>query len=119
MTDSESKAPDFRFGLRPQAGPHILIGEVLPVPVVVGLVGEVTLTGWRRLDQGLEVLDGVGADGVQPDAHDRLCSLCSTVGVTVTIEIEATTDDGFADDARRTVGENARTLKFETSEFEA
>jgi hypothetical protein len=38
--------------------------------------------------------------------------------VTITVEIEAAADDGFADDVRRTVSENARTLKFETHEFE-
>ena len=38
--------------------------------------------------------------------------------VTITVEIEATSKDGFTDDLRRTVGENARTLKFETHEFE-
>jgi hypothetical protein len=38
--------------------------------------------------------------------------------VTITVEIEATADDGFADDVRRTVSENARTLKFDTHEFE-
>jgi hypothetical protein len=38
--------------------------------------------------------------------------------VTISVEIEATTDDGFPDDVRRTVSENARTLKFEAYEFE-
>ena len=38
--------------------------------------------------------------------------------VKITLEIEATAADGFADDVRRTVSENARTLKFETHEFE-
>jgi hypothetical protein len=38
--------------------------------------------------------------------------------VTIAVEIEATTDDGFSDDVRRTVSENARTLKFEAHEFE-
>ncbi len=38
--------------------------------------------------------------------------------VKITIEVEATADDGFDDDLRRTVSENARTLKFETHEFE-
>jgi hypothetical protein len=38
--------------------------------------------------------------------------------VTVTVEVEAAAPDGFTDDVRRTVGENARTLKFETHEFE-
>jgi hypothetical protein len=38
--------------------------------------------------------------------------------ITITVEIEATSDGGFAEDVRRTVSENARTLKFETHEFE-
>ena len=38
--------------------------------------------------------------------------------VTISVEIEATTEGGFPDDVRRTVSENARTLKFETHEFE-
>lgn len=38
--------------------------------------------------------------------------------VTISVEIEATTQDGFSDDVRRTVSENARTLKFQTHEFE-
>ncbi len=36
----------------------------------------------------------------------------------VTIEIEATTPDGFDDAKVRTVSENAATLKFEQSGFE-
>ena len=38
--------------------------------------------------------------------------------ITITLEIEARAENGFADDVRRTVSENARTLKFETHEFE-
>ena len=38
--------------------------------------------------------------------------------VTITVEIEATAEDGFGEDVRRAVDENARTLKFETHEFE-
>jgi hypothetical protein len=38
--------------------------------------------------------------------------------VKITIEVEAIAEDGFDDDVRRTVSENARTLKFETHEFE-
>jgi hypothetical protein len=38
--------------------------------------------------------------------------------VKITIEVEAIAKDGFDDDIRRTVSENARTLKFETHEFE-
>ena len=54
------------------------------------------------------------------DIHEAIVNQLAKAGgdVTVTVEIEASTKDGFADDARRTVGENARTLKFDTSEFE-
>jgi hypothetical protein len=38
--------------------------------------------------------------------------------VTITVEIEATQAAGFSDDVRRTVTENARTLRFQTHEFE-
>lgn len=38
--------------------------------------------------------------------------------VTITVEVEATSDEGFSEDVRRTVSENARTLKFEIHEFE-
>jgi hypothetical protein len=38
--------------------------------------------------------------------------------VTITVEIEATAENGFGDDVRRTVSENARTLRFEAHEFE-
>jgi hypothetical protein len=39
--------------------------------------------------------------------------------VSITVEIEATSKGGFDDDVRRTVTENARTLKFDTHEFES
>jgi len=38
--------------------------------------------------------------------------------VRMTVEIEATSGEGFPEGVRRTVSENARTLKFEVSEFE-
>jgi hypothetical protein len=38
--------------------------------------------------------------------------------VSITVEIEASQAMGFGDDVRRTVTENARTLKFQTHEFE-
>lgn len=49
-----------------------------------------------------------------------LAHLASVPGVqlTVTIEIEAVAPDGFADDKMRTVGENARTMKFDQHGFE-
>ena len=38
--------------------------------------------------------------------------------MTITVEIEATAVDGFSEDIRRTVDENARTLNFDAHEFE-
>lgn len=38
--------------------------------------------------------------------------------IAVTIEVEATAEDGFGDDIRRTITENAATLKFNDSDFE-
>ncbi|MGH8930348.1 MAG: AAA+ family ATPase, partial [Egibacteraceae bacterium] len=38
--------------------------------------------------------------------------------VVITLEVEASATKGFDDDVRRTVSENARTLKFDTHEFE-
>ncbi len=53
-------------------------------------------------------------------ADEVLGPLGATAGVTlnVTIEIEATTPEGFDDSKVRTVSENATTLKFEQSGFE-
>jgi hypothetical protein len=42
----------------------------------------------------------------------------SDATVTVTVEIEATAPEGFSEDVRRAVDENARTLKFDSHEFE-
>jgi hypothetical protein len=53
-------------------------------------------------------------------ADEVLGPLGATPGVTlnVTIEIEATTPEGFDDAKTRTVSENAATLKFEQNGFE-
>ena len=53
-------------------------------------------------------------------ADEVLGPLAATPGVTlnVTIEVEATSPDGFDDAKVRTVSENATTLKFEQSGFE-
>jgi len=78
-------------------------------------IAEVTPEARRR--KTLDVLR-LGRD--IGDIHEAIVNQLAKAGgdVTVTVEIEASTKDGFADDARRTVGENARTLKFDTSEFE-
>lgn len=53
-------------------------------------------------------------------ADEVLAPLAATPGVemTVTVEIEATTSEGFDDPKVRTVSENAKTLKFEEGGFE-
>jgi urease alpha subunit len=38
--------------------------------------------------------------------------------VQITLEIDATSESGFPEDIQRTVTENARTLRFESHEFE-
>ena len=57
------------------------------------------------------------------DVGDIVETIVSQLGrtdasMTITFEIEATSEEGFSEDIRRTVDENARTLKFETYEFE-
>jgi len=49
-----------------------------------------------------------------------LAHLAAVPGVrlTVSLEIEAIADDGFDEEKLRTVGENARTLKFDQHGFE-
>lgn len=42
----------------------------------------------------------------------------SESNVKITVEIEAEAEGGFSEELRRTVSENARTLKFDSSEFE-
>lgn len=53
------------------------------------------------------------------DIADAIVGQLGRASVTIVVEIEATADEGFSDDVRRTVSENARTLKFQTQEFEA
>jgi len=53
-------------------------------------------------------------------AQEVVQHLTSLVGtdVEVTVEVRATSADGFPDQVVRTVTENARTLKFTSHEFE-
>ncbi len=53
-------------------------------------------------------------------ADEILSPLCASPGVTlkISVDIEAIAPDGFDDAKVRTISENARTLKFQTSEFE-
>ena len=38
--------------------------------------------------------------------------------VSISVDIEAVDPDGFTEDVRRTVTENAKTLRFDSAEFE-
>jgi hypothetical protein len=67
----------------------------------------VTLEPVRMLRDVGEIADAIVTQLGRADAS-----------VTVTVEIEAHAEDGFPEDVRRTVSENARTLKFDTHEFE-
>jgi predicted AAA+ superfamily ATPase len=69
--------------------------------------GRVSLEPVRMLRDVGDIADAIVAQLGRADAS-----------LTVTIEIEARAEDGFPDDVRRTVSENARTLKFDTHEFE-
>jgi hypothetical protein len=80
-------------------------GHAAPTPT--RFYGRVSLEPVRMLRDLGDIADAVVAQLARADA-----------AVTITVEIEATTGKGFADDVRRTVSENARTLKFESHEFE-
>ena len=69
--------------------------------------GRVTLDPLRMLRDIGEIADAVVNQLGRADA-----------ALTVTVEIEARTAAGFEEDVRRAVDENARTLKFQTHEFE-
>jgi hypothetical protein len=74
----------------------------------VRFYGRTTLEPVRLLRDVNDIGDAIVRQlGRAPDAH-----------VSVTVEIEATSG-GFDDDVRRTVTENARTLRFEVHEFES
>jgi len=71
--------------------------------------GRVALEPVRLLRDINDISDAIVRQlGRAPDTH-----------VSVTVEIEATSGDGFDDDVRRTVTENARTLRFDVHEFES
>jgi hypothetical protein len=69
--------------------------------------GRVSLEPVRMLRDLGDIADAVVGQLGRADAE-----------VTITVEIEAIAEGGFSDDVRRTVSENARTLKFDAHEFE-
>ena len=82
---------------------------IVPVSKVpVRFYGRVTLGPVRLLKDMGEVAEAIIAQLSRADAD-----------VTITVEIEADAPKGFDDGVRRTVTENARTLKFDTLDFEA
>lgn len=69
--------------------------------------GQVTLESLRMTRDVADIADAIVNQLGRADA-----------AVTITVEIDATTDRGFPEDVQRTIGENARTLKFDIYEFE-
>lgn len=61
-----------------------------------------------------------GTKQLSGERYAILSHLAATPGakVTITLDIEAVVEDGFAENTVRTVSENANTLKFEQSGFE-
>ena len=69
--------------------------------------GRVTVEPVRMLRDLGDIADAIVGQLGRADAE-----------ITITVEIDATAEKGFSNDVRRTVSENARTLKFSTQEFE-
>jgi hypothetical protein len=95
-------------GGSPGAGPGETGGEPESPALPARFYGRKTLEPVRLLRDVSDITDAIVQQlGRGGDAE-----------VSITIEIEATTSTGFDDDVRRTVTENARTLRFDTHEFE-
>jgi hypothetical protein len=92
-TDGETGGKDQSDTLPPKL-PHRFYGRVAVDPV-------------RMLRDIGDITDGIVAQLGRADAN-----------VAVTVEIEAASDKGFTDEVRRTINENAQTLKFQSHEFE-
>lgn len=99
-------------GVKEQGAPSGLtapnVEPTLP-PQAVRFYGRTKLEPVRLLRDMGEISDAI----VQQLGRD------SGAQISITVEIEASSADGFDEDVRRTVTENARTLKFESHEFEA
>jgi predicted AAA+ superfamily ATPase len=78
-------------------------GELLPTR----FFGRVSVDAVRMVRDVPEIAEAIVSQLGRSDAD-----------VNVTIEIEAEAEKGFTDEVRRIVSENARTLKFDTHEFE-
>jgi hypothetical protein len=77
--------------------------------VPVRFYGRVTLGPVRLLKEMGDIAEAVIAQ----------LSRAGDANVSITVEIEASAPKGFSDDIQRSVTKNARTLKFDTQEFEA
>jgi hypothetical protein len=97
---------------RPDSGHGLATGSTTgagPAPATPRrFYGRVSVDPIRMLRDLGEISDAVVQQFGRVDAS-----------VTITVEIEAIAAEGFSEDVRRTVDENARTLKFEAHEFEA
>jgi hypothetical protein len=97
---------DTETGIRPDPGSDT--SATRPGPAAkTRFYGRVSLEPVRMLRDLGEIADAIVTQLGRADAE-----------VKITIEVEAIAENGFDDDVRRTVSENARTLKFETHEFE-
>jgi predicted AAA+ superfamily ATPase len=87
------------------------VSDSHPAPTVPKLpgrfYGRVSVDPVRMLRDIGDIVDGIIVQLGRADAS-----------VAVTLEIEAVTDKGFTDEVRRTINENAQTLKFQSHEFE-
>ncbi len=90
-------------GLVARAETSAPLGPVVPTR----FYGRVSLEAVRMLRDLGNIAEAIVAQLGRADAD-----------VVITVEVEASAPKGFDDDVRRTVSENARTLRFDTHEFE-
>jgi predicted AAA+ superfamily ATPase len=107
--EDEKGADDERDGSARPGRPPEQDGEPERPVLPARFYGRKTLEPVRLLRDVGDITDAIVQQlGRAPDAE-----------VSITVEIEATSTGGFDDDVRRTVTENARTLRFDTHEFES
>lgn len=108
-TATSSPAPGANQTPAP-AGASAAHAAAAPGPAVrqpTRFYGRVSLDPTRLLRDVGDIADAIVGQLGRTDAS-----------ISITLEIEAETDGGFTEDTKRTISENARTLRFETQEFE-
>jgi predicted AAA+ superfamily ATPase len=89
------------------AGGQVTVGPSSQSKLPVRFYGRVTVDPVRMLRDLSDIADGIVVQLGNAGAN-----------VVVTLEIEAVADKGFTGEVRRTISENAQTLKFDSHEFE-